>query len=109
MAGQDKPVGERLATLEATIKGLVEDLGEWKEEFRCELREVKGNFDGALGEIKGLVNPRFRTIDELVEWRRLYERAEDARDKRISRKISIYFGIMTIIIAAINIAIACIK
>jgi len=88
MNGKEKPIGERLATLEESVKNLNTYIG--KE----------------LAELKLIMNPKMDKVDALWEWREGHIREKDRRDRRLGRQIAIYSILITVVVSAVNIIIA---
>ena len=85
MNAKEKPVGERLAALET-----------WAENFD---RRVCTE----LLEIKSLLNPKLEKVEQLCEWKRTREMADESRDRRLGRKRVLIGFCITVTIAAVQI------
>lgn len=88
MNGDEKLIGERLATLEESVKNL------------------KSYVSTEFNELKGMMNPKIDKVDALWEWREGHIREQDRRDRRLGRQIAIYSILITVVVSAVNIIIA---
>lgn len=87
MNDEERPIGERMATLEQCVRDL-------------NIYMVK-----EIAELKSILNPKLDKVDALWEWREGHVRDEDRRERRQGRLIAIYSIIITVVVSAVNILI----